>query len=77
MPKAKAGTLKEKIDRTRKKLAEGKEKMDPARKRALRKRMKRAQRSRRSLLAADARMKAKGAKEKGEQEKEATAPAGA
>ena len=62
MPKVKAGTLKEKIDRTKKKLAEGGEKMDRARARALKKRLKRAQRSRRTILAAEARLKAKAAK---------------
>jgi len=84
MPKAKAGTLKEKIDRTKKKLAEGKEKMDRVRARALKKRLKRAQRSRRTILAAEARMKAKAAKskakkdaeeKKAEEKKEEAAPA--
>jgi hypothetical protein len=76
MPKAKAGTLKEKIDRTKKKLAEGKEKMTPERARVLRKRVKRSQRTRRSILAAEARQKAKAPKAKsGEGKTEEAAPA--
>ena len=76
MPKAKAGTLKEKIDRTKKKLAGGKEKMTPERARVLKKRIKRSQRARRSILAAEARAKAKAPKAKGgEEKKEEAAPA--
>ncbi len=76
MPKAKAGTLKEKIDRAKKKLAEGGDKMDRARGRALKKTLKRAQRARRSLLAAEARIKALAAKSKkgAEEKKEEAAP---
>ena len=73
MAKAKAGSLKEKIDRTKKKLAEGKEKLPRERVRGLKKRLKRAQRARRSILAAEARMKAK-AKKGLEEKKEETAP---
>ena len=72
---AKAGTLKEKIDRTRKKLAEGKEKLDPARVRDLRKRLKRTQRRRRSLLRSEARAKAKTAPKSAEGKKPEEAPA--
>lgn len=72
MPKAKAGTLKERIDRTKKKLAEGGEKMDRLRARALKKRLKRAQRARRNILAAEARSKTRSAKT--EEKKEEAAP---
>jgi hypothetical protein len=74
MAKAKPGTLKEKIERTRKKLAEGKDKLDKVRARALTKRLKRAQRARRKLLAAEARAQAKAGQGKGEKKEEA-APA--
>ncbi|HEV8337827.1 MAG TPA: hypothetical protein VGR67_15555 [Candidatus Polarisedimenticolia bacterium] len=74
MAKAKPGTLKERIDRTRKKLAEGKDKLDKARLRAMTKRLKRAQRARRKLLAAEARAKAKAGQGK-EEKKEESAPA--
>ena len=59
----KAGALKEKTDRIKKKLAEGNGKMDAARARVLKKRLKRTQRRRRSVLRAEARMKAKATKE--------------
>ncbi|HMC82426.1 MAG TPA: hypothetical protein VKL61_04265 [Candidatus Polarisedimenticolia bacterium] len=72
---AKAGTLKEKIDRTRKKLAEGKGKLDPARVRDLRKRLRRTQRRRRSLLRAEARAKAKTGQKPVEEKKPEGAPA--
>jgi hypothetical protein len=68
MPKAKAGTLKEKIDRTKKKLAEGKGKMDRLRVRTLQKRLKRAQRARRSILVSEARAKAKAAQAEAKQQ---------
>ena len=72
---AKAGTLKEKIDRTRKKLAEGKGKLDPARVRDLRKRLRRTQRRRRSLFRAEARAKAKTGQKPAEEKKPEGAPA--
>lgn len=55
----KAGTLKERIDRLKKKLAAGGEKLSPEQQRTTRKRIKRAQRSRRSVLKMEARAKAK------------------
>ncbi len=55
----KAGTLKERIDRLKKKLASGGEKMSPEQQRTTRKRIKRAQRSRRTVLKMEARAKAK------------------
>ena len=55
----KAGTLKERVDRLKKKLAAGGEKMSPEQQRATRKRIKRAQRSRRTVLKMEARAKAK------------------
>ena len=58
----KAGTLKEKVDRLKKKLAAGGEKMDAEKTRVTRKRIKRAQRRRRSLLKTEARAKAKAPK---------------
>jgi len=73
MPKA--GTLKERIDRVKKKLAEGKG--EPARLRKLRKTLKRAQRVRRRLLQADARAKAKSTVKSGEEKKPEGAPASA
>jgi len=71
---AKAGALKEKIDRTRKKLAEGKGKLDPARVRDLKKRLRRTQRRRRSLLRAEARAKGKTAPKSAEEKKPEGAP---
>ncbi|HEU5181888.1 MAG TPA: hypothetical protein VFW45_13955 [Candidatus Polarisedimenticolia bacterium] len=55
----KAGTLKERIDRLKKKLASGGEKMSSEQQRTTRKRIKRAQRSRRTVLKMEARAKAK------------------
>jgi hypothetical protein len=75
MAKAKAGTLKEKIDRVKKKLAEGKDKMEGPRARVLRKRLKRSQRARRKILASEARRKVKTAPAKAEEAKEGAAPA--
>ena len=73
----KAGALKEKIDRTRKKLAEGKGKLNPARARDLRKRLKRTQRRRRSLLRSEARAKAKTLPKPAEEKKPEATPASA
>ena len=55
----KAGTLKERIDRMKKKLASGGEKMSTEQQRTTRKRIKRAQRSRRNVIKMEARAKAK------------------
>ena len=55
----KAGTLKERIDRLKKKLASGGEKLSSEQQRTTRKRIKRAQRSRRTVLKMEARAKAK------------------
>jgi len=73
---AKPGTLKEKVDRLQKKLADGKEKMDAERVRALRKQIKRAQRRRRNLLKMEERAKKKSEKAgEGKKEEGAAAPA--
>lgn len=69
---SKAGPLKEKIDRIQKKLAEGKGKLEPIRVRVLRKRLKRAQRGRRKLLRAEARVKELSAKAAGKGKAEET-----
>jgi hypothetical protein len=73
---AKAGALKEKAERLKKKLADGKEKMDAEKVRALRKRIKRAQRRHRSLLKMEERAKKKSVKAAEEKKEEgAAAPA--
>lgn len=70
----KAGTLKVRIDRLKKKLAAGGEKIDAEKQRVMRKRIKRAQRSRRNVLKMEARAKAK-VKDAAEAKPEETAPA--
>ena len=69
---SKAGPLKEKIDRIEKTLAEGKGKLEPHRARGLKKRLKRAQRGRRKLLRAEARVKELSAKAAGKSKPEET-----
>lgn len=72
----KPGNLKEKVDRLKKKLAVGGEKMDVEKARTLRKQIKRAQRSRRTLIKMEARAAKKSSKA-GEEKKEESAPASA
>jgi hypothetical protein len=69
----KAGTLKERVDRLKKKLAAGGEKLDTVKARELHKRIKRAQRRRRNVVKMEARAKAKPAKA-GEEKPEGSAP---
>jgi hypothetical protein len=58
----KPGRLKERVDRIKKKLASGGDKLDAVKARAMRKQMKRAQRRRRNIVKMEARAKSKTAK---------------
>lgn len=55
----KAGRLKERVDRIKKKLAAGGDKLEVVKARAMRKQIKRAQRRRRNVIKMEARAKAK------------------
>jgi hypothetical protein len=55
----KAGRLKERVDRIKKKIAAGGDKLDVEKARAMRKQIKRAQRRRRNIVKMEARAKAK------------------
>ena len=72
----KPGNLKEKVDRLKKKLVAGGEKIDAEKARVLRKQIKRAQRSRRTLIKMEARAAKKSAKTE-EKKEEGAAPASA